>query len=81
MADVIPFPAHCRTQPSPDIPDCPFQADAEMRLRLAQQAIRAVARQEGCTLNDAWADACRGADRLLEEASALYRWALVQREP
>ena len=50
-----------------------------MRLRLAQQAIRAVARQEGNTLTDAWADACRGADRLLEEASALYRWALARR--
>ncbi|WP_443190829.1 hypothetical protein [Pseudomonas indica] len=73
MANVIPFPPR---PPAVDIPDCPFQADAEMRLRLAQQAIQAVLRQEGRVLASPWIDVGLGAVRLLDEVQMLYRRSL-----
>ena len=76
MADVIPFPLR---PPAIDIPDCPFQADAEMRLRIAQQAIRAVLRQEGRVLASPWIDVGIGAVRLLDEVQMLYRRSLQNR--
>lgn len=76
MADVIPFPPR---PPAIDIPDCPFQADAEMRLRVAQQAIRAVLRQEGRVLASPWIDVGLGAVRLLDEVQMLYRRSLQNR--
>lgn len=76
MADVIPFPPR---PPAIDIPDCPFQADAEMRLRIAQQAIRAVLRQEGRVLASPWIDVGIGAVRLLDEVQMLYRRSLQNR--
>ncbi|MBU3056994.1 hypothetical protein [Pseudomonas indica] len=76
MADVIPFPPR---PPAVDIPDCPFQADAEMRLRVAQQAIQAVLRQEGRVLASPWIDVGIGAVRLLDEVQMLYRRSLQNR--
>ena len=76
MAAVIPFPPR---PPAIDIPDCPFQADAEMRLRIAQQAIRAVLRQEGRVLASPWIDVGLGAARLLDEVQMLYRRSLQSR--
>ena len=76
MADVIPFP---HRPPAVDIPDCPFQADAEMRLRVAQQAIQAVLRQEGRVLASPWIDVGIGAVRLLDEVQMLYRRSLQNR--
>lgn len=78
MADVIAFPERRRSQPEPlpEIPDCPFQADAEMRLRLAQQGIRAVACQERSGLASPWTEVCEGAARLIDEAQALIRRSL-----
>lgn len=76
MANVIPFPPR---PPAIDIPDCPFQADAEMRLRIAQQAIQAVLRQEGRVLASPWIDVGIGAVRLLDEVQMLYRRSLQNR--
>ena len=73
MAEVIPFPPR---PPAIDIPDCPFQADAEMRLRVAQQAMQALLRQEGRVLATPWTDVGLGAVRLLDEVQMLYRRSL-----
>ncbi|MGE8499456.1 MAG: hypothetical protein ACN6O6_18295 [Pseudomonas sp.] len=78
---VIPFPLNHRTTPEPGTADCPFQAQAELRLAMLCRLFKALAqaRIRPELASDMEAQ-CRYARELLREVAELYGNALAEAE-
>ncbi|HWV09194.1 MAG TPA: hypothetical protein VN156_06610 [Pseudomonas sp.] len=78
---VISFPLNHRNTPEPSKADCPFQAQAELRLAMLRRLFKALAhaRVRPELANDV-EQQCRHARELLREVAELYGNALGEAE-